>query len=133
MSIEPTRARAYFLAVFSSLALIALGVAWELWLAPLRPGGSWLVLKVLPLLLVFPGLLKKRLRTYQATSLLLWIYFAEGATRVSSDPSALSQILAGIEVALCLILFWAVAAYAKSYKQPKPGNSNSAGKEPRDA
>src|SRR5690606_28653235 len=32
------------------IGLIALGLAWELWLAPLRPGGSWLVLKVIPLL-----------------------------------------------------------------------------------
>src|SRR4051794_1984022 len=36
-----------WVAVGSLLALIVLGLAWELWLAPLRPGGSWLVLKVL--------------------------------------------------------------------------------------
>ena len=29
--------------------LIFLGLAWELWLAPIRPGGSLLALKVLPL------------------------------------------------------------------------------------
>ena len=39
-------------AVAALLALIVLCVAWELFLAPLRPGGSWLVLKVLPLLAV---------------------------------------------------------------------------------
>ena len=36
--------------VASLLLLIALCIAWETVLAPLRPGGSWLVLKVLPLL-----------------------------------------------------------------------------------
>ncbi len=34
----------------SLIALILLSLAWELWLAPLRPGGSWLVLKILRLL-----------------------------------------------------------------------------------
>ena len=38
-------------AVASLLALILLTLAWELWLAPLRPGGSWLVLKAAILLL----------------------------------------------------------------------------------
>ena len=52
-------------AVVSLLALIALGLAWELWLAPLRPGGSWLALKVLPLLLPLPGLLRLRMFTYR--------------------------------------------------------------------
>ena len=36
----------------SLAALILLCLAWELWLAPLRPGGSYLALKALPL--VFP-------------------------------------------------------------------------------
>ena len=38
-----------WLAAGSLLALIALCLAWELVLAPLRPGGSWLALKALPL------------------------------------------------------------------------------------
>ena len=36
------------LAVSSLLGLIVLGLAWELWLAPLRPGGTLLALKVYP-------------------------------------------------------------------------------------
>jgi len=52
------------LAVASLLALIALCLAWELWLAPLRPGGSWLALKVLPLCIPLAGLLKNRMYTY---------------------------------------------------------------------
>ena len=51
------------LAVGSLLGLIALSLAWELWLAPLRPGGSWLVLKALPLCIPLAGLLKNRMYT----------------------------------------------------------------------
>lgn len=117
--IETTRNRAYYLTCASLLALIALCVSWELFLAPLRPEGSWLVLKVIPLLVVMPGLLKRKIRTFQATSLLVWLYFAEGVTRASSDPAAMSQLLAGLETLLCLSLFWGVAVYARTFKTPK--------------
>ena len=50
-------------AVGGVLALIVLGLAWELRLAPLRPGGSWWALKVLPLALPMAGLLRLRLYT----------------------------------------------------------------------
>ncbi|WP_370262746.1 DUF2069 domain-containing protein [Limnobacter sp.] len=119
-NVESTRNKAYWWSVASLLALIALCVLWELWLAPLRPGGSWLVLKVLPLLLVVPGIFKRRVRTYQATSLLLWLYFAEGATRASSDPALASQLMAGLEVMLTIALFASVSVYARTFKQPKP-------------
>jgi uncharacterized membrane protein len=93
------------LAVGCLLALIALCLAWELWLAPLRPGGSWLVLKVLPLTLPLAGLLKNRMYTYRWLSLLVWLYAAEGALRMTSDPNSLSALLAGIELLLCIVLF----------------------------
>jgi len=100
------------LAVGSLLALIALGLAWELWLAPLRPGGSWLVLKVLPLILPLPGLLKHRMYTYRWLSLLIWLYFTEGVVRATSD-SGLSAVLAGIQVLLCVLLFVACALHVR--------------------
>lgn len=121
-----TRTKAYWAANLSLLALIALCVSWELVIAPIRPGGSWLVLKVLPLLLVVPGLLKSRVRTYQATSLLVWIYFAEGATRASSDPALASQLMAGFEILLSVVLFAAVAVYARTFKAPKKAKELSA-------
>jgi uncharacterized membrane protein len=93
------------LAVGSLLALIVLCLAWELWLAPLRPGGSWLVLKVLPLTLPLVGLLKNRMYTYRWLSLLVWFYVAEGAVRMTSDPNGLSALLAGIELLLSVVLF----------------------------
>lgn len=117
--IEQRRKLAYWAASSSLIALIALCVAWELVLAPLRPEGSWLVLKVLPLLMVLPGILKQKVRTYQVVSLLIWIYFAEGTTRATSDPAAASQLLAWVEVVLCVVLFAAVSVYARTYKVPK--------------
>ena len=101
-----------WLAVGSLLGLIVLGLAWELWLAPLRPGGSWLVLKVLPLTLPLAGLLKNRMYTYRWVSLLVWLYFTEGAVRATSD-SGLSAVLAGIEVLLCVLLFVACALHVR--------------------
>lgn len=100
------------LAVGSLLGLIVLGLAWELWLAPLRPGGSWLVLKVLPLTLPLPGLLKHRMYTYRWLSLLIWLYFTEGVVRATSD-SGLSAVLAGIQVLLCVLIFIACALHVR--------------------
>jgi uncharacterized membrane protein len=100
------------LAVGSLLGLIVLGLVWELWLAPLRPGGSWLVLKVLPLTLPLAGLLKNRMYTYRWLSLLVWIYFTEGAMRAASD-GGLSAVLAGIQVVLCVALFVACAMHVR--------------------
>jgi uncharacterized membrane protein len=101
------------LAVGSLLGLIALGLAWELWLAPLRPGGSWWALKVLPLALPLAGLLKRRMYTYRWVSLLVWLYFTEGVVRATSDPDALSATLAGLQVLLCLLLFAACALHVR--------------------
>lgn len=108
------------LAVSSLLALIVLGLAWELWLAPLRPGGSWIALKVLPLCVPLAGLLKRRLYTYRWLSLLIWIYFTEGVVRAWSDPPP-SSWLAGAQLILCLLLFAACAAHVRVRLQsPRP-------------
>ena len=100
------------LAVGSLLGLIALGLAWELLLAPLRPGGSWLALKVLPLCVPLAGLLKNRMYTYRWVSLLVWLYFTEGAVRAYSDPTP-GNYLAMVEVFLCLTLFAACALHVR--------------------
>jgi uncharacterized membrane protein len=100
------------LASASLIALIALCVAWELLLAPLRPGGSWLVLKVLPLLAPLFGILHGKRYTYQWATMLALIYLAEGLTRGWSDKG-LSQMLAWLEVALACIFFFAAIAYTR--------------------
>src|SRR6195256_6986259 len=99
----PPRAVAWTraIAVASVLALIVLGLAWELWLAP--TGRGTLALKVLPLALPLAGLLKYRMYTYRWLSLLVWVYFTEGVVRATSDKGA-SVPLAGGEGLLCLVL-----------------------------
>ena len=92
---------AYLSAVGSLTALIALCVAWELWLAPLRPGGSWLVLKAVPLLAPLFGVLNKRIHTYQWAAMLVLFYFIEGVVRGYAD-GAPSAMLAHLEVGLAL-------------------------------
>ena len=96
----------------SLIALIFLCVAWELWLAPIRPGGSWLVLKALPLLLPLMGILKGRRYNYQWASMLVLAYFTEGVVRAWSD-TGLSAWLAGAEVVLSVVFFFTVIFYAK--------------------
>jgi uncharacterized membrane protein len=113
---DPLVAMTRWLAVGCTLALIALGLAWELWLAPLRPGGSWLVLKVLPLCVPLAGFLRHRMYTYRWVSLLVWVYFTEGVVRAYSDPG-LSGRLAGLEIILCLALFAACVLHVRIRQQ----------------
>ncbi|MDR6214809.1 DUF2069 domain-containing protein [Paracidovorax wautersii] len=101
-----------WLAVGSLLGLIVLCLAWELWLAPLRPGGSWLALKALPLAVPLAGLLKRRMYTYRWVSLVVWLYFTEGVVRAWSDPAP-GRWLALVEVILCLGLFTACALHVR--------------------
>ena len=101
-----------WLALGSLGGLIALGLAWEMWLAPIRPGGSLLALKVLPLCIPLAGLLKNRMYTYRWLSLMVWLYFTEGAVRAWSDKPP-GNYLAMIEVALCLLLFTACALHVR--------------------
>lgn len=107
-------ARAAWLAAAGCLvALIFLALAWELVLAPLRPGGSWLVLKVLPLLLPLFGVLNARRYTLQWSTLLIWLYAAEGAVRMYTD-SGPGPALAAIELALALGYFGSAVAYLRA-------------------
>ena len=99
-------------AIACLLALIALCLAWELVLAPLKPGGSWLVLKVLPLLAPLFGLLRGRRYTFQWSTLLIWLYVAEGATRAITD-AGLSARLAFAEAVLGLAYFAAAVAFLR--------------------
>jgi uncharacterized membrane protein len=101
-----------WLAVSSLLGLILVGLAWELWLAPLRPGGSWWAIKVLPLCLPLAGLLKHRMYTYRWVSLLVWLYFTEGAVRAWGDKWP-SIGLALLQVILCTTLFVACALHVR--------------------
>ena len=104
-------------ASMSLIALIVLCVLWETVLAPLKPQGSLLVLKALPLLLPLFGILKGRRYTYQWAGMLILFYFTEGVVRAWSD-TGLSQQLAMLEVVLSLIFFVCVIFYARFTRKP---------------
>lgn len=106
--IEMTR----LLALSSLAGLIVLGLAWEMWLAPIRPGGSLLALKVLPLCIPLAGIMKNRMYTYRWVSLMVWLYFTEGVVRGWSDKAP-GNYLGMIEVLLCLVLFVACALHVR--------------------
>lgn len=99
----------------SLIALIALCLAWELWLAPQRAGGSWLVLKVLPLLIPLFGILRGKVYTHRWMTLLIIAYFVEGVVRAYTDKG-LSAQLAGVEIALAVVLFASAIAYVRRTK-----------------
>ena len=110
---------AHGLAVAGALALVLLCLLWEMWLAPVRPGGSWLALKALPLALALPGLWRGRVFTFRWTCLLLWLYVTEGLVRATSEAPP-GAWLAWLEVALALLLFWACVAYIRSCQRARP-------------
>jgi uncharacterized membrane protein len=92
------------------LGLIALGLAWELWLAP--TGSGTLAIKVLPLALCVLGLMRHRMYTFRWLSLLVWLYFMEGVVRATTEQGW-SRTLAVAEIGLCLLLFAVSALYVR--------------------
>lgn len=106
----------YVGAVVTLTALIALCVAWELWLAPLRPGGSWMVLKVLPLLAPLFGVLRGNRRTSLAAAILVLLYFMEGAMRAYAD-SGLSAGLALLQASLAALFIASVCVFLRARTQ----------------
>lgn len=106
--------------IASLAGLIALCVAWEMWLAPLRPGGSWMALKALPLLLPLRGVLKHDLYTLQWSSMMILLYFIEGIVRATSTTGidrGLSSTLAWVETGLASAFFLCAVFYLRPYKQ----------------
>ena len=107
---DPLLERVRALAVACLLALVMLGLAWELWLAP--TGNRTWALKVLPLAGALAGLLKHRMYTYRWLSLLVWLYVAEGAVRATTERGIVVP-LALAEIVLSLILFAACAVHVR--------------------
>jgi len=120
-------ARAVALAAL--LALIALGLAWELWLAP--TGRGTLAIKVLPLVLCVAGLLRHRMYTFRWLSLLIWLYVLEGVVRASSE-SGLGAALAAAEIALGVLIFGVSGLYIR-WRQRKNGKGGKGSKGDRGA
>jgi uncharacterized membrane protein len=118
-----------WLAVGSLGALIVLCLAWELWLAPLRPGGSWLALKVLPLCIPMTGLLKNKMYTHRWVSLVVWLYFIEGVVRAWGDRAPGNCLALG-EVALCLVLFAACTLHIRTRQRSAAATAAAAAPTP---
>ncbi|MBK9246169.1 MAG: DUF2069 domain-containing protein [Burkholderiales bacterium] len=113
--LSPQQRAARSIAAASWLALLLLVVLWEWLLAPLRPGGSWLVLKGVPLLLPLRGVLRGDVKVMQWALLLVLAYIAEGSVRAVDAPPA--GTLAMIEIALGLAFFAAAIVYLRPFKK----------------
>ncbi len=99
------------LALGALIALFALCLIWELWLAP--TGRGTLAIKALPLLVPIAGLWRYRLYTFRWLSLLVWLYFLEGAVRATSERNSAGAWVAGLEVLLSLVIFVACAMHVR--------------------
>jgi uncharacterized membrane protein len=104
-------------AIASLIWLVGWLVAWEMWIAPLHPGGSLLVLKALPLLVPLRGVVKRDLYTLQWSSMVILLYFAEGVVRAWSDRDELSRFMAMGEVVLVCVYFACALLYLRPYKK----------------
>lgn len=107
----------YYGACASLILLAALCLAWETVLAPLHPGGSWLVVKILPLLFPLAGVLKRDIYTLQWSSMMILLYFTEGVVRGFADVSPTSAYLGMAEVVLSVAYFLCAILYVRPYKK----------------
>lgn len=89
---------------------------WESVLAPLRPGGSWLLLKALPLALLVPGVLQGSRRARQWATLLLPWYGAEALTRALSEGGR-HALVAAIAAALIVLAFLLQLAWFRAERR----------------
>ena len=96
----------------SLVTLILVCLAWEGWIAPLKPQGSLLILKAVPLLLPLSGIIHGRRYTYQWASMFILLYFTEGVVRAWSDQGVAAQ-LAAVEIVLALLFFTCAVLYAR--------------------
>ncbi|MBK8319023.1 MAG: DUF2069 domain-containing protein [Betaproteobacteria bacterium] len=112
-----TATRYQLIASVSLVALIALCLVWEGWLAPLRPGGSWLILKAVFLLPPLFGIFRGKRYTYKWLSLFIQFYLLEGALRATSD-AGMSQWLAMAETLLAAIIFVTTILYIRATRAP---------------
>jgi uncharacterized membrane protein len=116
IELTPMQQRLHLISSISLVLLIVLCILWELVLAPLRPGGSWMVIKVLPLFAPLTGTLKKNVYTLQWASMFILLYFTEGVVRAWSEQG-MSQLLAGLEILFSTTFFMCAIFFLRPYKQ----------------
>jgi uncharacterized membrane protein len=117
----PEAATRIRLAVAAVAALALLEVLWELWLAPVRAGGSWLALKALPLALMWPALARGSRRTRQWLTLLLLAYIAEGVVRGVSETGRHALVAATAAVVAAVAFVALLAAFrSETHHRARP-------------
>ena len=104
--------------------LFILCIAWEWFISPLRPGGSWLILKAIPLLFAIPGLWKGNVYTMQWASMLILLYITEGLVRILETGAnfwmATLETTLGTVAFVCLLIFLKpIKARAKAAKKER--------------
>jgi uncharacterized membrane protein len=103
------------IATAAFIDLFILCISWEWFISPLRPGGSWLILKCIPLLFAIPGLWKGKVYTMQWASMMILLYVTEGLVRIL-EPGA-NFWLALIETVLATTGFVCLLMYLKPIKK----------------
>ncbi len=103
------------IATAAFIDLFILCVSWEWFISPLRPGGSWLVLKGIPLLFAIPGIWKGRVYTMQWASMLILLYVTEGLVRILEAGA--NFWLAVLEIILSTAGFVCLLMYLKPIKK----------------
>jgi uncharacterized membrane protein len=103
------------IAIGAWIVLFVFCLLWELWLAPIRPGGSWLALKALPLLLPIRGVLRGDTKSFQWALLLVLAYVLEGAVRVF-EPAPYGT-MAWLELLIVTVFFVAAIVYLRPFKR----------------
>ncbi|WP_317205509.1 DUF2069 domain-containing protein [Janthinobacterium sp.] len=104
-------------ALGSLLTLIVWCVLWEMVVAPLHPGGSWMALKALPLLIPLLGVIRRDVYTLQWSSMVILLYFTEGVVRGYSDKLALSSLMGWGEAVIVCVYFLCAVLYLRPYKK----------------
>ena len=116
MRIFPNHLNSYqALTLISTIILCVLCVAWEWFLEPLRPNGSWMILKILPIAWFLPGLYQGKNYSMQAVSMIILLYFFEGLTRLFE--SGLNPLLASLEIILSCLIFFAILKHLGPIKK----------------
>lgn len=104
-------------AIASLVILIGWLVAWEMVVTPLRPGGSLLALKALPLFIPLRGVVKRELYTLQWSSMVILLYFTEGVVRAWADQQDASRFMAWGEIVLSCVFFACALLFLHPYKK----------------
>ena len=106
----------HLVAVLSWVHLLALTVLWELIAIPEKPAYLWAAVKLLPLLIALPGIVRARSYTMQWASMLVLLYMAEGCVRGMGAGGA-SQLLGWAQFALAWAAFFGLILHIRPLKK----------------